>query len=58
MRITISRNRPKAEIIESVNRTFNEMFLGVSGRPVRLVVKERSWQGSILSFSLAAKWDY
>jgi hypothetical protein len=56
MRITISHNRSKAEIIESVDRSFNEMFQGASGLPVRLVVKQRSWQGSILSFLLTAKW--
>ena len=31
------------------------MFQGVAGLPVRLVVEQRSWQGSILSFSLTAK---
>jgi hypothetical protein len=56
MRITISHHRSKAEIMESVDRSFNEMFQGVSGLPVRLVVKERSWQGSILTFLLTAKW--
>ena len=55
MRITISHNRSKAEIIESVDRSFNKMFQGVAGLPVRLVVEQRSWQGSILSFSLTAK---
>ena len=55
MRITISHNRSKAEIIESVDRSFNEIFRGVSGLPVRLTMKQRSWQGSILSFSLTAK---
>jgi hypothetical protein len=55
MRITISHNRSKVEIIESVDRSFNEMFRGVAGLPVRLVVEQRSWQGSILSFSLTAK---
>ena len=56
MRITISHNRSKAEIIDAVDSSFNEMFQGVAGLPVRLVVKERSWQGSILTFSLTAKW--
>jgi hypothetical protein len=56
MRITISHNRSKAEIIESVDRSFNEMFQGVSELPLRLSVKQRSWQGSILTFSLTAKW--
>ena len=55
MRITISHNRSKAEIIESVDRSFNEILQGVAGLPVRLVVEQRSWQGSILSFSLTAK---
>ena len=55
MRITISHNRSKAEIIESVDRSFNELFQGVAGLHVRLVVEQRSWQGSILSFSLTAK---
>ena len=55
MRITISHNRSKAEIIESVDRSFNEMVQGVERLPVRLVVDQRSWQGPILSFSLTAK---
>ncbi len=55
MRITISHNRPKAEVMESVDRSFDDMFEGVPGLPVRLTVKQRSWQGSILSFSLTAK---
>jgi hypothetical protein len=55
MRITVSHNRSKAEIIESVDRSFNEIFQGVSGLPVRLTIKQRSWQGSILSFSVTAK---
>ena|SRR5271167_703702 len=55
MRITISHNRTKAEVIESVDRSFNEMFQGVAGLPVLLVVEQKNWQGSILSFSLNAK---
>jgi hypothetical protein len=55
MRITISHNRSKAQIMESVDRSFDEMFRGVAGLPIRLVLEQRSWQGSILSFSLTAK---
>jgi|SRR5450755_3498086 hypothetical protein len=54
MRVTISHNRTKAEVIESVDRSFNEMFQGVSGIPVRLTVTQRTWQGSILTFALTA----
>jgi hypothetical protein len=55
MRITISHNRSKAQIMESVDRSFNETFQGIAGLPVRLVLEQKSWQGSILSFSLTAK---
>jgi len=41
--------------MESVDRSFGELFGGAPGLPVRLTVKQRSWQGSILSFSLTAK---
>jgi hypothetical protein len=56
MRITISHNRPKAEVMEAVNRSFREIFRGAAGLPVRLTVEHSRWQGSVLSFALTAKW--
>jgi hypothetical protein len=56
MRITISHNSSKAEVIKAVDRSFNDMFEGTPGLPVRLLVRQRSWQGSVLAFSLTAKW--
>jgi hypothetical protein len=55
MRITIAHNRSKAEVIDSVDCSFNEIFQGVPGIPVKLVVEQKSWQGSVLSFSLSAR---
>ena len=55
MRITIAHNRSKAAMIASVDRSFDEMLQEKAGLPVRLVVKQKSWQGSILSFTLSAK---
>jgi hypothetical protein len=54
MRMKIAHNRSKAAAVESVDREFNEMFKGVAGLPVRLVVKQKSWEGSTLN--LARKW--
>ncbi len=56
MRITISHDRPKAEIVESVDRSFDELFKGAEGLPVRITVQQRTWQGSTLTFALTAKW--
>jgi hypothetical protein len=55
MRVTISHNRSKQEIIASVDRSFDELFQGASGLPVKIVVNHRSWQGSVLTFALTAK---
>jgi isocitrate dehydrogenase len=55
MRITIEHKRTKAEVIESIDRSFDQMFQGISGLPVRLVVEQKNWQGSVLSFALSAK---
>jgi hypothetical protein len=55
MRITIEHKRTKAEVIESIDRSFDQMFQGVSGLPVRIVVEQKSWQGSLLSFALSAQ---
>ncbi len=56
MRITISYDRPKAEIIEAVDRSFNELFKSSAQLPVKITVQERTWRGSILNFAITAKW--
>jgi Putative polyhydroxyalkanoic acid system protein (PHA_gran_rgn) len=55
LRITISHNRSKQEIIQSIDRGFHELFQDAGALPVRLVVEQRSWQGSTMSFQLKAK---
>jgi hypothetical protein len=55
MRVTVSHNRPKAEVVEAVDRSFNEVFQGVAGLPVRFTVEQRTWQGSTLTFALSAE---
>jgi hypothetical protein len=56
MRITISHNRSKADVVASVDRSFNEMFNDVAGLPIKVVVEQKTWQGSTLLFALTAKW--
>ena len=55
MRITISHNRSKEEVIRNVDRSFNDLFQGIGAIPVRLVQEHKNWQGSTLSFALTAK---
>ena len=55
MRVSISHNRPKQEVVQSVDRSFDELFKEAGALPVKLVVDQRSWQGSTMSFQLTAK---
>jgi hypothetical protein len=55
MRITVSHNRAKEEVISSVDRSFNHLFQGIGVLPLQLVQEHRSWQGSTLTFALNAK---
>jgi Putative polyhydroxyalkanoic acid system protein (PHA_gran_rgn) len=54
MRVTVSHNRSKEEIIRSVDRSFDDLFQGI-GLPVKVVPQQKSWQGSTLTFALTAK---
>jgi hypothetical protein len=45
-------------MIASVDRSFNQMLQAEAGLPLRLVVKEKTWHGSILSFTLSAKMGF
>jgi hypothetical protein len=54
MRVTVSHNRSKEEIIRSIDRSFDDLFQG-TGLPVKVVPQQKSWQGSTLTFALTAK---
>ncbi|MGA7623652.1 MAG: hypothetical protein WB630_20905 [Candidatus Acidiferrales bacterium] len=55
MRVTISHNRSKTEIVDAVDRSFDKMLQQDASLPVRFELKQKAWQGSTLSFALSAK---
>ncbi len=55
MRITISHNRPKDEVIRAVDRSFDDLFRGTAFVPLKIANEKRSWQGGTLTFSFDAK---
>ena len=55
MRITVSHNRKKEDVIQTVDRSFNDLFQGIGALPVQLVQEHKNWQGSTLTFALTAK---
>ena len=52
MRVTVSHNRRKDEIIRSLDRSFDDLF---SSLPIKIVNESRKWTGSRMDFSFNAK---
>ena len=55
MRITVSHNKPKQEVMRAVDRSFDDLFRGIGILPLQIVNEKRAWNGSILNFSFDAK---
>jgi hypothetical protein len=55
MRVTVSHNGRKEEIMRSVDRSFDDLFKGFGTVPIKIVNETRSWTGSRMDFSFHAK---
>ena len=55
MRITVSHNKPKQEVMQAVDRSFDDLFRGIGILPLQIVNEKRAWNGSILNFSFDAR---
>ena len=58
VRITVSHNRSKEEVKQSVDRSFNELFAGIVVLPLQFVEERKTWQGNTLIFSFTAKMGF
>ena len=54
MRITVSHNKSKDQIIQAVDRSFDDLFKGTPLVPVQVRNEKRQWQGGTLVFSFDA----
>jgi hypothetical protein len=55
MRLIIPHKKSKQEVIDTIDQTIDDLFKQSGAFPVKIVEKQRSWQGSTLTFALAAK---
>ena len=54
MRITVSHNKSKEQIIQAVDRSFDDLFKGTPMVPIKVANEKRHWQGNTLIFSFNA----
>jgi len=55
VRITVSHNKPRQEVMRAVDQSFDDLFRGIGILPLQIVNEKRAWNGSILNFSFDAK---
>lgn len=55
MRVTVSHNGRKEEIVRSVDRSFDDLFKGLGSVPIQILNESRQWTGSRMNFSFDAK---
>jgi len=55
MRITVSHNKSKQQIVQAIDRSFDDLFKGNPVIPLQMTNEKRQWQGSLLTFSFDAK---
>lgn len=55
MRVTVAHHRTKHEVMQSVDRSFDDLFQAPELHGVKLRDVSRSWQGNTLTFGLTAK---
>jgi hypothetical protein len=55
MRVTISHNGRKEEIMRSIDRSFDDLFKGFGTVAIQIVNESRKWTGSRMDFSFNAK---
>lgn len=58
MRITISHRKTRAQAIQAVDQAIDEAFRGLAVGPITLANQQKSWNGSVLTFSLTAKMGF
>jgi Putative polyhydroxyalkanoic acid system protein (PHA_gran_rgn) len=58
LRITISHNRSKEEVVQAIDRSFNDLFQAGGGLPMNLTINQKDWQGSTLTFALSANLGF
>jgi len=58
MRVAISHSKSKAEVIQAVDRAMGDVFQGLAMPPLTIVDAQKSWNGSVMTFSLTAQMGF
>jgi hypothetical protein len=55
MRITVSHSKSKDQIVQAVDRSFDDLFKGTPLVPIQITNEKRQWHGTKMVFSFDAR---
>jgi hypothetical protein len=58
MRITIAHSKGQQQMMQTVDRAFDEAFRGVVPGSVTISDQQKAWDGSVMRFSLIARLGF
>ncbi len=59
MRVTVSHNKPKQEVIQRVNQAFDDVFkAAIPGGFVQIEDEKRTWVGDQMNFTFNARTPF
>jgi hypothetical protein len=58
MRITISHTKGQRQMIETVDKAFDDVFRGVVPGPLTITDQQKVWKASVMKFSLIARMGF
>src|SRR5579872_495650 len=58
MRITIAHTKGRQQMIQMVDRAFDDVFSGLTQTPIAITDQHKAWQGNVMTFSLTAKMGF
>ena len=58
MRITIAHTKGRQQMIQMVDRAFDDAFRGLALAPISITDQHKAWQGNVMTFSLVAKMGF
>ncbi|HUS05183.1 MAG TPA: polyhydroxyalkanoic acid system family protein [Bryobacteraceae bacterium] len=58
MKITVSHNKGLKEAMRIVDQSSDDLFKGIPAGPIEIVDKQKSWNGSTMTFSVTGKMGF
>jgi hypothetical protein len=58
MRITVTHNKTKQEVMKIVDDSAEQLFQGMPGSPIQIVDQTKRWDGSLMHFSFTGKMGF